>query len=701
MAGDELIYSFDVTNTGSTKLSNVMVMDSLPGIVMDPQVLEPYTAFKQDAFIPADGILGPFASVDMDLGSDPEEAKAWDDFSLADATVIDALTWYGAYVEPFATGDGVLTPETDFLVEIFNDDSGVPGTLHTAFPLEGGDAGVSDGNVHTWALGHTAEDGGPAYGYHAMLPFTVLTAGDYWISITAQQTFPNDAPTIDPTWQWHLGSGAGDGFYTFDDTFDDPGDLDVGAVDTEPRPAVFEDNKDLAFELHASRKVDFNGMLLPGQTVMFMGTYIVTHDDVAAGEIVNTATAKGEKPTSGQVTDSDTHVVVTTQSIEIDKFLWDVNGSPNLTHELQVGDELIYSFNVKNIGTKKLSDVSVSDSLPGIVIDPQVAVTHVAVDQPTLVPASGDLGAYSSVDRTLADDPEEAKAWDNFSLSEGTVIDAVTFAGAYDTPLVSGSGQEVDFLIEIFNDDGGKPGAEAFSFTAGAGLAGVDDPSVVTTPMGHTSPEGGETFGYHAMVPFTYFAAGDYWLAVTALQTFPSPDPVIDPTWQWHLGSGPGDGFYSYDELFDSEPVFHADKDLSFKIHASELVDFDGMLEPHEQVMFMGTYIVTQDDINNGGILNTAVASGTLPSGSVAQDADDFDWKITTPGSADLNGNGVVDFPDFLIMSGNFGLPGGHAEGDLDHDGEVTFEDFMILSGQYGNTVAAAEAAFADGDDWI
>ena len=49
--------------------------------------------------------------------------------------------------------------------------------------------------------------------------------------------------------------------------------------------------------------------------------------------------------------------------------------------------------------------------------------------------------------------------------------------------------------------------------------------------MAHLSPEGGSTYLYEAMVPFTYIVAGDYWLSITAQQTFPSPDPVIDPTW--------------------------------------------------------------------------------------------------------------------------------------------------------------------------
>ena len=50
--------------------------------------------------------------------------------------------------------------------------------------------------------------------------------------------------------------------------------------------------------------------------------------------------------------------------------------------------------------------------------------------------------------------------------------------------------------------------------------------------------------------------------------------------------------------------------------------------------------------------------------------------------TADINNNGVVDFPDFLVLSQNFGdeVADGKADGDLDLDGIVDFTDFLILA---------------------
>ena len=61
--------------------------------------------------------------------------------------------------------------------------------------------------------------------------------------------------------------------------------------------------------------------------------------------------------------------------------------------------------------------------------------------------------------------------------------------------------------------------------------------------------------------------------------------------------------------------------------------------------------------------------------------------------SADLNGNGTVDFPDFLILSGNFNMEvSSHADGDLNCNGTVDFPDFLALSASFGSETAAAQS---------
>ena len=50
----------------------------------------------------------------------------------------------------------------------------------------------------------------------------------------------------------------------------------------------------------------------------------------------------------------------------------------------------------------------------------------------------------------------------------------------------------------------------------------------------------------------------------------------------------------------------------------------------------------------------------------------------------DADGNGAVEFADFLVLSGNFGQEGDYKQGNFDLMGGVEFADFLILSGNFG-----------------
>ncbi len=45
----------------------------------------------------------------------------------------------------------------------------------------------------------------------------------------------------------------------------------------------------------------------------------------------------------------------------------------------------------------------------------------------------------------------------------------------------------------------------------------------------------------------------------------------------------------------------------------------------------------------------------------------------------DANGDGVIDFSDYVLLSNNFGAPGEWAQGDFNGDGVVNFSDYLIF----------------------
>ena len=93
-----------------------------------------------------------------------------------------------------------------------------------------------------------------------------------------------------------------------------------------------------------------------------------------------------------------------------------------------------------------------------------------------------------------------------------------------------------------------------------------------------------------------------------------------------------------------------------------------------------------------------ATADGALRTGSVVYGAAGSAPVVCDPNTGgDINGNGTVDFPDFLALSAAFGQTGlsgeSHLQGDLDCDGDVDFPDFLAFSAAFGTTVGAEAAS--------
>ena len=67
--------------------------------------------------------------------------------------------------------------------------------------------------------------------------------------------------------------------------------------------------------------------------------------------------------------------------------------------------------------------------------------------------------------------------------------------------------------------------------------------------------------------------------------------------------------------------------------------------------------------------------------------------------SPDLNGNGVVDFPDFIAFAFAFGSKTGsanfNAKADLNGNGSIDFPDFLIFAQNFGKSVSSKRAGLA------
>jgi hypothetical protein len=116
-----------------------------------------------------------------------EIAKAYDNFTLSAASSVTGLGWVGSYF--FGSSGGI----NGFLVEIWGDSAGVPGSnLFTA---------TVSGNANETSLGNDS-NGDPTFIYNASLatPFAAAAGTSYWLSIQ---------PTLAGTSQWGWENGTG------------------------------------------------------------------------------------------------------------------------------------------------------------------------------------------------------------------------------------------------------------------------------------------------------------------------------------------------------------------------------------------------------------------------------------------------------------------------------------------------------------
>ena len=123
------------------------------------------------------------------------------------------------------------------------------------------------------------------------------------------------------------------------------------------------------------------------------------------------------------------------------------------------------------------------------------------------------------------------------------------------------------------------------------------------------------------------------------------------------------------------------------EVYLSDVRLYDHPLSPQEIAELAG--ISTPGDCNGDGMVDIADANCTPD-----DQLDGFLASLDPPSlRGDADGDGEVQFSDFVILSENFGSAGQYTDGDFDKDAEVQFSDFVILSGNFGQSGGAVAAA--------
>ncbi|GMA28798.1 beta strand repeat-containing protein [Arenivirga flava] len=111
------------------------------------------------------------------------------------------------------------------------------------------------------------------------------------------------------------------------------------------------------------------GTLAPGETVNARGTYAITQADVDAGSVRNVATASGQPPTGERV--SNASPAATTQLVaRTAEFTLAKDGALAPGARGNAGDDIDYTFTLRNTGNVTLTDLVVTDpEFPGLSIN--------------------------------------------------------------------------------------------------------------------------------------------------------------------------------------------------------------------------------------------------------------------------------------------------------------------------------------------
>jgi len=241
--------------------------------------------------------------------------------------------------------------------------------------------------------------------------------------------------------------------------------------------------------------------LAPGarDSTTFTAAYLLTQADIDAGEVVNQATATGTPPTGPSVADlsgadaaTDAPTVVPVTQAPGIALVKTVDAS-DFFDGPDPGDQLRYAFTVTNTGSVTLTNVTIADPLPGLVLS--------GGPIPSLAPGASDTATFSA---TYTPTPAD--------ITAGRVTNTATATGNH------GPGE----ALSVSDDD-----------TAEANVLGIQAVPEVFPPFATdggttTSMLASDIAGGWAATLYTGGAAGPTDVTLTVLGTS-DPAVTLDP----------------------------------------------------------------------------------------------------------------------------------------------------------------------------
>jgi len=378
--------------------------------------------------------------------------------------------------------------------------------------------------------------------------------------------------------------------------------------------------------------------LAPGESETCTASHTLSQDDIDAGSYSDTADASGTPPTGPDVTDSDTEKVTipTTSTLTVEKSGVLNDGADGIAQE---GETISYTIKVTNTGNVSLSSVTVTDT----------EVESISCPATTLAP-----GAFMTctATHTLTQDDIDAGKYDNTAHAAGKTPggDDVTGEGSTEVLIPAHPAISVDKTGSIdFGTNGVPDAGEVIHYSITVVNTGnvtldpvtVSDPSVSNLSCDKDALAPSESASCSASHALTQddIDAGHYSNTATGTGTEPNGDTVSDEgTFDQPLETNasidvtkagtfdPGaNGVADVDEVISYTVTIKNTGNVSLHdVGATDpLITLScpkDTLAPGESMNCTASYKVTQQDIDNGSVTNTATGTGTTPGGDDVTD---------------------------------------------------------------------------------
>ncbi|TWJ21544.1 putative repeat protein (TIGR01451 family)/choice-of-anchor A domain-containing protein [Micromonospora endolithica] len=393
--------------------------------------------------------------------------------------------------------------------------------------------------------------------------------------------------------------------------------------------------------------------LAPGASTICTATYTVTQADLDNGGVTNTATARGTPPTGAPVVSPPSSLTIPDSDITASI---DVVKTSTTIEITTVGQEVPYRFHVVNTGGLTLTGVAVTDvqTPPSSNAD----LGPITCAQTTLAPgarttctatytvsqADLDNGAVSNTATARGTPPgggaPVVSPPSSLTIPDGPVTAAVAVVKSATTTGISAVGQQVPYEFLVVN-------------TGGLTLTGVAVTDVQTPPSSNadlgpiTCPQTTLAPGASTTCTATYTVSqadldnGGVTDTATARGTPPRGEPVESAPSELTIPNGPVTAAIALVKSSTTTTVTTVGQEVPYRFHVvntgaltltgvavtdvqtppSSNADLGPItcaqttLAPGVQTTCTATYTVTQADLDNGGVTDTATARGTPPGG--------------------------------------------------------------------------------------